>query len=143
MVKAYDSQNTVSMKEKQKMRQTVANDSMKSLGASMRSKGNLNASSNKGKPMTAEEKARNKEAIGNLVSGLNNIKSNNLMNADGSSSARKFDSTSNNQTLSARGGSKSPVAPNSANQPNSGAKSTKLGALSRRSTLAPNAFGKK
>ena len=74
MVKAYDSQNTVSMKEKQKMRQTMNNDSMKSLGTSMRQKGNLNSSSNnKTKPMTAEEKARNKEAIGNLSSALSNI----------------------------------------------------------------------
>lgn len=45
-----------------------------------------------GKMMTAEEKARNKEAIGNLASALNNIQSNyrsTNTNFDGTSSARK------------------------------------------------------
>jgi hypothetical protein len=49
-------------------------------------------SSNKGgKTMTAEEKARNKEAIGNLASALNNIQSNyrSTANNSGINSARR------------------------------------------------------
>lgn len=59
----------------------------------MRSKGNLNASNNKGKLMTAEEKAKNKEAIGNLANALMNTKSNYKTtgaNFDGSASARQI-----------------------------------------------------
>lgn len=79
-------------------------------------------SSNKGKPMTAEEKAKNKEAIGNLTSALMNTKSNyktTAANFDGSAaSARRvntnLESIGSSQDLSAHGASKSPRGANSA-----------------------------
>lgn len=138
-VKAYDSQNTVSMREKKAMRQTMAMDNNSSLGNSLRQTKTLNVSSSKAKQaaMTAEDKARNKEAIGNMASALNSIKNNrSAANFEGVSSARKLNTNLNMESigssqLSGRGGSKSPATtgPHSAAAtPNSGNK-TKIGGI--------------
>ena len=122
----------------------MAMDNNSSLGNSMRKTSTLNMSSNKaGKMMTAEEKARNKEAIGNMASALNSIKNNRGANNEEINSARKMstlnmESIGSSASLGGRGGSKSPRGPNSAAAtPNSGAKSgsSKIGGISRRSTV--------
>lgn len=50
--------------------------------------------------MTAEDKARNKEAIGNMASALNSIKNNrSAANFEGVSSARKLNTHINMESI--------------------------------------------
>ena len=121
----------------------------------MRQRGTLNNTMNK--PTTAEDKARHRETIGNLAKELSNIQSNyrttQYGGESGGQSARKLGQTQSSlgvaqsQSLSARGGSKSPNSgPASAAEKTPGARSggSKIGqGFGRRSTVFPSNLGSK